>query len=82
MEKITLTMQQSGLGMETDREQFAVTLKTWRIRQGLTQQQLAERWGISRYTVINVERAKDVSWVTTYKMFNRLAEELREEGKA
>lgn len=81
MEEIKLTIKQAGLNMETDTQKFAMALKTWRIRQGLTQQQLADRWGCSRYTIINVERAKSVSWVTTYKLFNWLAEELRKEGQ-
>lgn len=81
MEEIKLTMRQCGLSMETDREKFAMALKTWRIREGLSQEQLGDRWGVSRYTIINVERAKSVSWATTYKLFNWLAEELRKEGQ-
>lgn len=81
MEEIKLTMKQSGLSMETDREQFAMALKTWRIREGLTQDDLGKRWGMSRYTIMRVEGAKDVTWRTTYRLFNLLAEELRKEAQ-
>lgn len=81
MEEINLTMKQAGLSMETDREQFAMALKTWRIRTGLTQQELGERWGISRYTIIRVEKAANVTWRTTYRLFNLLAGELRKEAQ-
>lgn len=81
MEEIKLTMKQNGLSMETDREQFAMALKTWRIREGLTQEELGTRWGISRYTIMRMEGAKNVTWRTTYRLFNLLAGELRKEAQ-
>lgn len=77
---ITIEMKRDGLEMVTDREQFAMALKTWRIRQGLTQAQLGKRWGISRYTIMDAERARPLTWRSVYRMFNQLAEELRKEG--
>ena len=67
--------------METDKEQFAMALKTWRLRQRLTQKQLGERWGCSRYTILRAESANNLSWETAYKMFARLSDELRKEGE-
>ena len=81
MKKIKVTFKQKGLTMETDKEQFAMALKTWRLRQGLTQKQLGERWGCSRYTILRAESANNLSWETAYKMFARLSEELRKEGE-
>lgn len=81
MEKIKVTFKQRGLSLETDKEQFAMALKTWRLRQGLTQKQLGERWGCSRYTILRAESANNLSWETAYKMFARLSDELRKEGE-
>ena len=80
MEEITITMKQSDDKMITDEKEFAMALKTWRLRQGLTQQQVGERWGLSRYTIIRAEKCKGLTWESIYKLFNRLAEELRKEG--
>lgn len=79
MEEMTITMKPVGTEMATDMQGLALALKTYRIRQGLTQQQLGERWGMSRYTLMAVEKARQVSWVMTYRIFNRLSEELRRE---
>lgn len=80
MEKITTNMTQKGLSMEVDKEQFAMALKTWRLRTGLTQEQVGKRWGCSRWTIIKAELAKALTWQTAYKLFARLSEELRLEA--
>lgn len=69
-----------GLSVEIDRREFALALKTWRLRQGLTQRQAAERWGTNRYIIIKAEAAKDISWENAYKLFAKLSKELRDEG--
>lgn len=79
MEEITITMKQSDDKMITDEKQFAMALRTWRLRKGLTQQQVGERWGVSRYTIIRAEKCKNLTWESIYKIFNRLADELRKE---
>lgn len=65
--------------MDVDREQFAMALKTWRIRSGYTQRQVASRWGISRYTVMRIEAAETISWEMAYRVFARLSYELQNE---
>lgn len=80
MEKITLNMTQKGLSADADKEQFAMALKTWRLRNGLTQEKVGKRWGFSRWTIIKAELAKDLTWQTAYKLFARLSEELRHEA--
>lgn len=73
-------MTPKGLDMEVDKEQFALALKTWRLRQNLTQKQVGEMWGCSRYTILRAERAKNLTWEMAYRLFAKLANELRKEG--
>lgn len=80
MEKIEVKMEQKGLDMEMDKQQFAMALKTWRLRQGLTQKQLGDRWNVSRFTIMRTEKAKNLTWEMAYKMFAKLSLELRKEG--
>lgn len=82
MQQIKVTAEQRGLSIEIDRQQFALALKTWRLRQGMTQKQVGERWGLSRYTIIRLEEAKPCSWTMAYKVFAKLSNELvKEAGK-
>lgn len=81
MEKIKVEMKRKGLTMQANREDAALAVKTYRLRQGLTQRQLAERWGISRYTIIRVEQGGEVSWEMAYRIFALLSEDLRKEGE-
>lgn len=82
MNKIEVKMERVGLTMDIDKEAFAVALKTWRLRNGLTQAQAGEKWGLSRYTIMRAESGKNITWETAYRMFARLSEELRKEGQA
>ena len=82
MEKIEAKMERNGLRMETDREEFAMALKTWRLRIGKSQEEVASSWGCSRYTILRAERAKPISWMMAYRLFAHLAEELRKEGQS
>lgn len=74
-------MNREGLSMETDHEQFAMALKTWRLRKGYTQRRLAELWQVSRFTIMRAEAAKQLTWEMTYKLFARLSFELEREVK-
>ena len=80
MKKIEVKMEPRGLEMDVDKEQFALALKTWRLRQGLTQSQVGVMWGCSRYTIMRAESAKNITWEMAYKMFAKLAVELKKEG--
>lgn len=80
METIKVTMKQKGLTMQTDQQEFALALKTWRLRMGLTQAQVGERWNCSRFTIMRAERAKNLTWEMAYKMFAKLSDELRKEA--
>lgn len=81
MKKIEVKMERKGLEMDVDKQEFAMALKTWRLRQGLTQEELGKRWGCSRFTIIRAERAKDVTWEMAYRLFARLAIELENEKR-
>lgn len=80
MEKIVVKMKPKGLEMDVNKEEFALALKTWRLRQGLTQNQVGQRWGCSRYTIMRAEKAKNLTWEMAYKMFAKLSRELTQEN--
>ena len=81
MKKIEVKMERKGLEVDIDKEAFALALKTWRLRNNLTQRQAGERMGCSRYTIIRAESARNIPWEQAYKLFARLSEELRKEGE-
>ena len=80
MEKIVVKMKPKGLEMDVNKEEFALALKTWRLRQGLTQEEVGERWGCSRWTIMRAEKAKNLTWEMAYKMFAKLSRELTKEN--
>lgn len=80
MEQIQVNMRPNGLKMDVDKNEFALALKTWRLRARLTQREAGERFGCSRYTIMRAENAKTVTWEMAYRLFARLAEELRKEA--
>lgn len=74
-------IKRNGIKMEADVEELAIQLKTYRLRAGLTQRQLSEQWGVSRYTLIRIENAYEVGWPTLYKVANKLITAVAEEGR-
>lgn len=74
-------MEPKGLAMDVNRQEFALALKTWRLRNGLTQRQVGERFGCSRYTIIRAESGRNVTWETAYRLFAKLSQELKKEGE-
>lgn len=81
MKKIEVKMKREGLAMDIDRESFAMALKTWRLRQGKTQREVGEMWGMSRFTIIRAESGRPITWEMAYRLFAKLSEELRKEGE-
>lgn len=73
-------MKPNGLSMEVDKNEFALALKTWRLRNALTQKEVAEMWGCSRFTIMKAENAKTVTWEMAYRLFAKLSGELRKEA--
>lgn len=80
MKQIKVDAKPKGLEMEIDRQQFALALKTWRLRAGYTQRELAQRWNTSRYTILRAERAHSIGWMSAYRLFAKLAKELEAES--
>lgn len=81
MEQIKVEMKPAGISMEVDKQEFALALKTWRLRSGLTQKQVGERWGCSRFTILRAEAAKNLTWEMAYRLFAKLSNELRKEAE-
>lgn len=79
MDQIKVEMKPNGLEMDVDKNEFALALKTWRLRSGLTQREVAQKFGVSRYTIMKAENAKNVTWEMAYRLFAKLAIELRKE---
>lgn len=77
--RIEAKTKRDNLSVQVDREDFALALKTWRLRQGLTQLQVAEKFGVSRWTIIRAEKAESMSWPTAYRLFAKLSGELQNE---
>lgn len=81
MEQIQVNFERRGLEMDVNKQDFALALKTWRLRSGLTQSQVGERWGCSRFTIMRAESGKDITWEMAYKLFAKLAAELERENR-
>lgn len=81
METINPKMNRNDLSMEVDRQEFALALKTWRLRKGLLQREVAEQFGVSRYTIIRAENAQPITWMMAYRLFAKLSDELRKEAQ-
>lgn len=79
MDNNAVPFTKKGIDLEVNKEEFALTLKTWRLRQGYTQEEVGRRWGTSRYTIIRAEKAKDITWESAYKLFAKLSYELQNE---
>lgn len=79
MKPIKVTMKAKGLTMECDRQEFALALKTWRLRAALTQSAVANRWGVSRFTIMRAEAGRSITWEMAYRLFNQLSHELANE---
>ena len=75
VKELTIKLEHHGSDLVTNREDFAIAVKTWRVRQGMTQRELAKATGLSRFTIMRVENAsRETSWITVYKLFNYMAE--------
>ena len=80
MKKINLNLKKTAISMEVDRQEFALALKTWRLRQGLTQQQVGDRFGVSRYSIMRAENQQPITWELAYRLFAKLSDALKDEA--
>lgn len=81
MKTIKTEMKPAGLKMEVDKQEFALALKTWRLRHGYLQREVAQMFGVSRYTIMKAENAQDITWMMAYRLFAKLSKYLEGEGK-
>lgn len=81
VKQIKAEMTNQGLEMYVDRDLFAMSLKTWRLRMGFTQRQVADMFKVSRYTIMRAEASRPITWEMAYRLFARLSEELQNEMK-
>lgn len=79
MEAIKTEIIKNELSLKIDREDFAMSLKTWRLRQGLTQKDVAKAWGVSRHTILRAEAARPITWEMAYRLFAKLSTSLKNE---
>lgn len=80
-EDVTIKYNPERLQVDIDKNEFALSLKTWRLRNGLTQKKAGEMIGCSRYTIMRAEAGDKISWESAYRMFAKLARELEKEGR-
>ncbi len=66
--------------MPIDRDTMARELFEWRTRNGLLQREVAERFGVSRYTIMRAENCDYLAVPTAYLVMSKLTQELRKEG--
>lgn len=66
--------------IQIDKKALAQELATWRIRSGLTQREAAERFNVSRYSILRVENMKDIGIAMAYRISAALARAIREEN--
>lgn len=77
MENLKIEFKPVGLSLETDKEHFALALRTWRLRHGLTQKDAGKRCGVSRYSIMRAEAGKENSWQVLYRIMCGMAEDLK-----
>ena len=66
--------------IEIDKKALAQELATWRIRSGLTQREAAERFNVSRYSILRAENMREIGIAMTYRISAALARAIREEN--
>ncbi len=77
----TTNMKKLSIISEETRETLARELKMWRLRQGLTQKEVAKRFRTSKWTILRAEHdTNDISEESAYKIYAALTRELRIEG--
>lgn len=55
-----------------DKDELALKVRQFRVVRGMTQQALGEQCGVSRFTIMRIENAQDITWESAYKVFAKL----------
>lgn len=74
-------IESEGLDLQIDKNSFGLQLRTWRLRNGLTQREVGQRFGCSRFTIIRAENGQNITWEMAYRLFAHLSKELQKEGQ-
>lgn len=74
-------VKRKGTRLEIDREQLAIELQMYRYRVQKTQQELAQEWNVSRYSIMRIEKGEHVSIGMLFSVYANLTEALRKEGE-
>lgn len=59
--------------IEIGRKEMAVAMATYRARHKMTQKQLAEACGCSRYTIIKAEKGESINWLIAYRIYDYIS---------
>lgn len=62
-----------------DKRALAAELVTWRLRTGRTQQEAADMFRVSRYSILRVENCKEIGIAMAYRISSALVKAIREE---
>lgn len=71
--------KRKGTKIEIDREQLAAELFMYRHKAQLTQEELAEKWHVSRYSIMRAEKGAYISMGLLFTIYANLTEALRKE---
>lgn len=63
-----------------DRQTLAREMITYRLRSGLTQKEIAAKFGVSRYSILRCETQRYLGMATLYRLSSQLARAIREES--
>lgn len=69
--------RQTGKDLEiVNKDELALMVKQYRVLKGMTQQVLGDLCGVSRYTIMRIENAQDITWMSAYKVFAKIIGEV------
>lgn len=69
-----MEIKRIGNRFEVNRDDLAAELRAFRLRAGLTQKELGEKWNLSRYTIMRAETSKELPWSTAYVLAVKIIE--------
>ena len=67
----------NGRNLEiVNKNELALIVKQYRTLKNMTQKELGDMCGVSRYTIMRVENAQDITWMSAYKVFAKIIGEV------
>lgn len=69
--------RQNGKDLElVNKNELALMVKQYRMLKNMTQKELGDMCNVSRYTIMRVENAQDITWMSAYKVFAKIIGEV------